>query len=265
MSSVNFKTIESVSDFRQLRSVWRANGATVGFVPTMGALHQGHLSLLERALAENTHVVVSIFVNPTQFNQSSDLQNYPRPLAQDLDLLKGCLEAYKKSATLVALLPQASDIYSDQFRFVVSETQMSQVLCGPGRPGHFSGVLTVVLKLFNIVQPHRSYFGEKDFQQLRLIQDMVHSLFLDVDVVPCATVREPDGLAMSSRNQRLTPEQRALAPEIYRALTSAVSASDAKAELSRQGFQVEYVEDLWGRRFVAASLGEVRLIDNVTL
>lgn len=252
------KVIETVREFRKLRQEWRDREESVGFVPTMGALHAGHLSLLDFARKDNRRVVASIFVNPTQFNDAKDLETYPQPRAQDLALLEAAgLDA--------VFLPQPKEMYADNYRFEVSEKEFSQVLCGPRRPGHFTGVLTVVLKLFNITQPDRAYFGEKDYQQLRLIRDMSESLFLDTQVIGCPTLREADGLAMSSRNLRLTPEQRELAPVLYRILQSAPDVQTAAQEMTEAGFRVEYVEEHWGRRFVAAHLGSVRLIDNVEL
>jgi pantoate--beta-alanine ligase len=240
-------------------AAWRRSiSAPVSFVPTMGALHQGHMSLVERAKENGAAVIVSIFVNPTQFNDPKDLQRYPRPLEQDLEMLE-------KAGVSAVFLPRAQEIYSDGYRFEVREKALSHVLCGPRRPGHFEGVLTVVMKLFLMVRPDRAYFGEKDYQQLRLIQDMAKAFFLGVEVVPVETMREPDGLAMSSRNLLLTPEHRERAPVLYRVLKTAPTAEAAAQELEQAGFRVDYVEEHWGRRFAAAFLGEVRLIDNVAL
>jgi len=249
------KRLESITDVR----AWRAGlHSRIGFVPTMGALHAGHLSLVERAKSECQTVVVSIFVNPTQFNDPADLNKYPRPLEEDLRLLK-------EARVDAIFLPRAAEIYSDEFRFEIREKRDSQMLCGPKRPGHFAGVLTVVAKLFHLIKPNKAYFGEKDYQQLRLIQDMCKALFLDVEVVPVATAREPDGLAMSSRNILLNPDERERAPLLYRALKTAASVTEARSMLSQAGFHVDYVEEHWGRRFGAAFLGQVRLIDNVEL
>lgn len=249
------KKIESARQMIQIRRELRGS---VGFVPTMGALHEGHFSLMKRARRECQTVVASIFVNPTQFNDSNDLEKYPRPLEQDLAGLAAAGVDY-------VFLPTPADMYADRFRFEVREKEISKFLCGAHRPGHFEGVLTVVMKLFNLVRPERAYFGEKDFQQLRLIQDMTEAFFLDVDVVPCATLRESDGLAMSSRNLRLTTQERELAPRLYQALKNARSAEEARRELELSGFKVDYIEERWGRRFGAAFLGEVRLIDNVEI
>ena len=222
----------------------------------MGALHDGHLSLLERARRENDLVVASIFVNPAQFNDPQDLKRYPRPVAEDVRKLKAAGADY-------LLLPSAEDIYPDGYRYRVTETADSSGLCGAFRPGHFDGVLTVVLKLLNLVRPARAYFGEKDYQQYRLIEGMAEAFFLDTEMIPCPTLREADGLAMSSRNLLLEPEHRALAPELYKALRKGGAPAAVKRRLAALGFEPDYVEERWGRRFAAARLGKVRLIDNV--
>ncbi|HMN69526.1 MAG TPA: pantoate--beta-alanine ligase, partial [Bdellovibrionales bacterium] len=167
--------------------------------------------------------------------------------------------------TDVAFLPIHDEIYGDRFRFEVREKEFTKMLCGATRPGHFEGVLTVVMKLFCLVRPTRAYFGEKDFQQLSLIRDMAKSFFLGVDVIGVPTVREADGLAMSSRNLLLKSEEREIAPRLYQIIKTAADAGVARRELSTLGFRVDYVEDVAGRRFAAAFLGSVRLIDNVEL
>lgn len=250
------KKIVSVSEMQDARLEW--NSYRVGFIPTMGALHDGHLALIERARHECDRVVVSLFVNPTQFNDPSDFKNYPKPLEEDLAKLR-------MAEVDAAFIPNADEMYADKFRYVVHEKEESEVLCGPGRPGHFDGVLTVVLKLLQIVRPQRAYFGEKDFQQLRLIQGMAQAFFLPTEIVPCPTLREPTGLAMSSRNRRLSPAEHEFAPRLYEILRTAADVSTAKKQMLDAGFDVEYVEEHWGRRFVAARLGNVRLIDNVEL
>ena len=252
------KVVESVAELAELR---RARGpGTTGFVPTMGALHDGHLSLLARAGADNDRCWASIFVNPAQFNEPADLAAYPRPLEEDLAGLRaaGCD---------LVFVPRAQDMYPDRYRYRVIENELSQRFCGAGRPGHFDGVLTVVLKLLMLVRPTRAYFGEKDYQQLRLVEGMVSAFFLDTEIVPCPLLREPDGLAMSSRNRLLTPAERARAPDFHRLLADSVaggrSADEAESTLARAGFDVEYVADHDGRRLAAVRLGHVRLIDNV--
>ena len=231
-------------------------GLTLGFVPTMGALHRGHLSLVERANVENDRVVISIFVNPTQYDDPSDLANYPRQLEQDL-------EQAEAAGAHFAFVPEYDDIYGDAYRFRLSERSLSRELEGAHREGHFDGVLTVVMKLFNIVRPDRAYFGEKDWQQLQLVRDMARAFFLDLEVVPCPIVREADGLAMSSRNVRLTPQERTLAPEFHRIMASGMAVDDMPAALEAAGFAVDYVERRGDRILGAVRLGKVRLIDNV--
>ncbi len=232
-------------------------GASIGFVPTMGALHAGHLALLERARAENERVVLSIFVNPTQFNDPGDLARYPRTLAADLELAQPWVDA--------VLAPTPGEFYPDGYRYRVTEGEVSRRWEGAHRPGHFDGVLTVVLKLLNAVQPARAYFGEKDWQQLRLVRGMVDALLLPVEVVACETVRDADGLALSSRNQRLSPLARARAAAFPRVLRAAPDAATAAETLRAKSFEVDYVEDVEGVRIGAVRLEGVRLIDNVRL
>jgi len=224
----------------------------------MGALHAGHQSLLRRAKAENGLAVASIFVNPAQFNDPRDLRHYPRTLAEDVKKL----EAEK---TDFLLLPSAEDMYPDGYRYRVSENAESGALCGAHRPGHFEGVLTVVLKLLSLVRADRAYFGEKDYQQFHLIKGMAEAFFLGTEIIPCPTLREADGLAMSSRNMLLEPEHRRLAPALHRALRAKAGPAEIKKKLAALGFRPDYVEDRWGRRFAAAKLGKVRLIDNVKI
>jgi pantoate--beta-alanine ligase len=171
----------------------------------------------------------------------------------------------EKNGVDVIFYPRPEEMYPDGYHYKVIENDFSNVLCGASRPGHFDGVLSVVMKLFNVVSPSKAYFGEKDFQQLTLIQGMVRAFFLDLVIVPVPTMREADGLALSSRNTRLKPEERLKAPAIYKTLKAAKSPSEAAAILAEQGLKVEYVTDLKGRRFAAAFLGDVRLIDNVQI
>lgn len=232
---------------------------TIGFVPTMGALHAGHVSLIERARRENDIVVLSIFVNPTQFDDSNDLDRYPKTLESDLKMARaaGCDHV---------ILPTENQMYQDGYRYRVSENMFSEKLCGAHRPGHFDGVLTVVLKLFHIVQATRVYFGEKDFQQLELIRGMVKAFFLPVEIIPCAIIRESDGLAMSSRNTRLAEPDRRRAARFQEILSHAPNADEARLSLARAGFDVDYVEDVNAgdvvRRYGAIRIGAIRLIDN---
>lgn len=250
------KVVKEVSECRALRATWPEG--EVGFVPTMGALHPGHLSLVDRSLAENRHTAVSIFVNPAQFDARNDLDSYPATPGDDLALL----EARGVDAVL---MPRARDMYPDGYRYRVTESDLSERWCGAHRSGHFDGVLTVVMKLFQLVRPTRAYFGEKDFQQLLLVQGMAAAFFLPVEVVACPTVREPDGLAMSSRNARLDADQRRLARSFSRSLRQAPDPQGARTLLEEAGFVVDYVEDHAQRRLGAVRLGDVRLIDNVPL
>ncbi|HWR99983.1 MAG TPA: pantoate--beta-alanine ligase, partial [Prolixibacteraceae bacterium] len=260
----------------------RNSGFTIGFVPTMGALHQGHLSLVERAGRENDRVVVSIFVNPNQFNDSNDLKNYPRTLEADLKLLSSLPCDYIFSPEIEEMYPEPD---TRKFDFGTLETVME----GYFRPGHFNGVAQVVSRLFDIVGPDKAYFGLKDFQQYSIIKNMVSMLGYPVEIIACDTVREPDGLAMSSRNALLTKEHRAVAPQIYRILQEAQAKAgtftpkEVKREVtdkinSTGLLRVEYfdiVEELtlksvasWdeeGKKVgcIAVFAGSVRLIDNI--
>lgn len=250
------KIIKGIRNWIKLRGGRTFSGKTVGFAPTMGALHEGHLSLLRRAKRENDISVASVFVNPAQFNDPGDLERYPRTLKADAQLLE-------LAGTDFLLLPSAEEMYPGGYRYRVSENTDSLPLCGARRPGHFEGVLTVVLKLLSLVRADRAYFGEKDYQQYRLIKGMAEAFFLNTEIVPCPTVREPDGLAISSRNRLLKPGERSLAPELNRALRSSAGPARIMKELAALGFRPEYIEERWGRRFAAAKLGKVRLIDNV--
>ncbi|MBF0554194.1 MAG: pantoate--beta-alanine ligase [Nitrospirae bacterium] len=192
---------------------------TVGFVPTMGALHEGHLSIVRDSIKANDITVVSIFINPTQFSQGEDYTRYPRDYDGDIRKLDGLSAGAGK--IVAVFMPDAVDIYPDGYKTYVEVRGLSSQLCGLFRPGHFTGVATVVLKLFNAVRPTRAYFGLKDYQQCVVLKKMVTDLNLDVEIVLCPTVREPDGLAMSSRNAYLSTEQRLDAPGIYKALKDA--------------------------------------------
>lgn len=248
--------VTSINEWREIRR--QLNGKTIGLVHTMGHLHAGHMSLCARSKQENDITVAAIFVNPTQFNQTSDFDLYPRTLEEDKALLM------KEGIDYLVLFP-ASDLYRDDYQIQVSETEISKVLEGEYRPGHFTGMLTIVLKFLNIVAPTRSYYGEKDFQQLMLIKKMAHALFLAIDIVGCETRRADDDLALSSRNTRLTKEQREFANHFPKLLQSKLSAEEVSAELRNLGFKVDYVVDLWQRRLGAVWVGDVRLIDNIPL
>ena len=250
------KVFTSISEWQ----TWRAamHESPVGFVPTMGALHQGHLSLVAASREHNVFTIVSVFINPKQFDDSADFDAYPNDFRKDLERLKN-------AGVGAVLLPDAAQIYADDYRFKVTENDFSQRLCGAHRPGHFDGVLTVVMRLLNLVRPDNAYFGEKDYQQLQLIRDMTSAFFMPVNIVACATVREADGLAMSSRNQHLDASSRAKAASLYATLKQSHTANDARKVLAGQGFDVDYVEDIAGRRLAAARLGNTRLIDNVEI
>jgi pantoate--beta-alanine ligase len=249
---------DRVTSWRERRVADARHGLTLGFVPTMGALHEGHLSLVQQSRRENDRTLVSIFVNPTQFDEPADLEAYPRTLAPDLKLLETAGVDY-------VLLPSAEELYADGFRYRVSECELSTVLEGAHRPGHFTGVLTVVLKLLNIASADRAYFGEKDWQQLRLVRAMAEAFFLPTTIVACPTVREASGLALSSRNSRLHGNDREHAAHLHRILTTASTSDQAVDGLTAAGFAVDYVEDRDDRRLAAVRFRGVRLIDNVPL
>ncbi|MFD6350479.1 pantoate--beta-alanine ligase [Nocardia tengchongensis] len=258
---------------KALRSV----GRRVALVPTMGALHEGHLELVRLAKVTNTTVIVSIFVNPLQFGANEDLDKYPRTLDADVELLRG-------EGVELVFAPSAQDMYPFGPRTTVQAGPYGDILEGATRPGHFSGVLTVVSKLLNICQPHEAFFGEKDYQQLALIRQMVVDLNMDVKVVPAATIREADGLALSSRNRYLSAEERELATTLSAALLAGRHSSgrgpEAVLETARAvldtapGIEVDYLalrgsdfSDEWptgnARLLVAARIGSTRLIDNM--
>ena len=257
---------------------------TIGFVPTMGALHAGHEALLQQSRGENDVTVLSIFVNPTQFNVAADFDAYPRTNERDLRIAE-------HHGVDAVYMPSTESIYPDGWRVFIEPGSASDPMEGAGRPGHFRGVATIVSKLFHAVQPHRAYFGKKDYQQLAVIRQMVSELDFDIEIIGVDTIRHDDGLAMSSRNVRLTSEQRASAPVIYQALTSARHAvatgnNDARAieEMITQEIQteplctVEYVSLVRRDNLssistmtedsvvcVAVWFGDVRLIDNIEL
>lgn len=252
------RLIHTVAEWRSLHDEHRRAGRTIGFVPTMGALHAGHASLFQAARRDHAVVLVSVFVNPTQFDEAHDFEKYPRALAADLAVMDA-------SGVDVVFAPTVAGMYPNGTRYAVTENEFSRELCGAHRPGHFAGMLTVVLKLLQVARADAAYFGEKDYQQLLLIRGMVEAFFIETRIVACPTVREPDGLALSSRNARLSPDERALAPTFHRALLTASTAAAASAQLRSAGFVVDYVEDRDGRRFGAVRLGSTRLIDNVTI
>lgn len=256
-------TAETVHTMRIITTSgqWRHELATlgassIGLVPTMGALHEGHLSLVRRSRIENDITVVSIYVNPTQFNNPHDLDSYPRTLDDDYRLLE-------REGTDYLYLPDYHCMYPDGYRYRLHEIELSTILCGASRPGHFDGVLSVVLKLLAAIGPHRAYFGEKDYQQYLLVDGMVKAFQLPTAIVPCPILRESSGLAMSSRNRLLSSEEKRKAPEFHRILDSGTSIEGIRQNLEACGFIVDYVEEHFGRVFGAVVLGHVRLIDNI--
>lgn len=277
------KIVHTKSDVRAAVAAARAEGKTIGLVPTMGALHEGHLSLASGAAEACDFVIVSIFVNPTQFGPGEDLERYPRDLEGDARKLE------EIGAHLI-FAPDASEMYASDACTVVSVRALIDGLCGAYRPGHFDGVTTVVSKLFNIVTPDRAYFGLKDYQQFVVIRRMARDLEMPVEVIGLPTVREDDGLAMSSRNLYLTPEQRAAAPRLYQALQAGAEAARGGATgdevqqivtemiAGEPLFKVQYVKAVDAHTLhpmdgnpgpmviaVAAYLGDTRLIDNITV
>ena len=244
-----------LNEWRQARQSLPAH-ASLGFVPTMGNLHLGHASLYTASREENDVTVASIFINPTQFNRTDDFIHYPRTLDADLELLKEIGVDY-------CLLPTEPAIYKDDYHYQIQEDSYSLLLEGKQRPGHFTGVLTVVMKLFNLVKPHRAYFGEKDYQQLQLIRNMVAAFFMDIEIKSCQTIREASGLACSSRNNRLNYEQRKLADQFASIFHQTELANEQLiTKINNLGIEVEYLEKHKNRRLVAVKIGSVRLIDN---
>ncbi|WP_339108395.1 pantoate--beta-alanine ligase [Thioclava sp. GXIMD4216] len=273
--------IRNSAELQDKVAAWKRSGMLVGVVPTMGALHDGHLSLVKAARAQSDRVIVTIFVNPMQFNNTDDLSKYPRDEARDLALLD-------EAGVDVLFAPDVAEVYPDGFSTTVSVSGVSAPMEGEHRPGHFDGVATVVAKLFGMTQAGRAFFGEKDWQQLQVVRRMVRDLNLPVTVIGCPTIREADGLAMSSRNVRLSHEDRSMAPLLHQVLQElaaslragadvGVALASARAELAAKGFgTVEYLDLRAGdslaplaqlednaRLLVALWLGNVRLIDNI--
>ena len=276
------KIVSSIKDLKNFLALEREKGKKIGLVPTMGALHAGHISLVKRCVAENDICVVSDFVNPTQFNDKHDLETYPRTLEADCALLEpvGCDYVFA---------PSVAEMYPEPDTRVFDLGPVAAVMEGPRRPGHFNGVAQVVSKLFYIVEPDNAYFGEKDFQQIAVIREMVRQLNLPVHIVDCPIQREADGLALSSRNTRLTPEQRQKAPVIARTLKESTPFVPAKSVQEVIDFvvntinqvpemKVEYFEIVDGNTMqpiqnwsdttypvgcITVYCGEVRLIDNI--
>ena len=279
------KIINNISDMYEYSAKLKKRGHTAGFVPTMGALHDGHLSLVDRAALENKKVIVSIFVNPAQFGPGEDFDRYPRPVKKDLKMLK---DTRKVDCVFT---PDKDSMYPPgSATFVSLENEMTNVLCGASRPGHFKGVTTVVAELLNIVKPDRIYLGQKDAQQAIILSKMMRDMHFSTEPVICPIVREKDGLALSSRNAYLTPEQRDTAPVLYKSLQMAESmvelgersAETLKKEIRRKikeaGVEIDYVEAvdaatlapvsaISGNVLIAAAIfvGKTRLIDNTII
>ena len=251
------KVVESISEWQNIRSSIQ-KPKTIGFVPTMGNLHQGHFSLFQKSLEENQLTVGSIFVNPTQFNQPEDYLNYPKTLEHDIDKLTELGVDY-------CLIPTQEELYVDDFHFQVTENNISLTMEGQHRPGHFTGVLTVVMKLLQLIKPHKSYFGMKDYQQLKLIQGMVQAFFMDTEVIGCPIIREESGLACSSRNNRLNNDEKKLAEQFASIFHQCLDIASTQKALNALGIDVEYIEDREGQRFIAVKIGDIRLIDNFEL
>ena len=266
----NIRIAERVDEVREQVKAWRREGLTVGLVPTMGYLHEGHKSLIDRAVGENDRVVVSIFVNPTQFGPGEDLESYPRDLARDAGICEAA------GADLI-FHPEAGEMYFDDFCTFVDMNDLTGGLCGKTRPTHFRGVCTVVSKLFHIVAPDRAYFGQKDAQQLAVIRRMVRDLNFDLEIVGCPIVREEDGLAKSSRNTYLSEDERQAATVLHRGLCAGEEIIAAIKERIQDEplARIDYIELVdWDTlkpverisgevlAAVAVYIGKTRLIDN---
>lgn len=250
--------IKSVDQWINLFKEIQKESRTVGLIPTMGALHAGHISLIKRSLSENQVTAATIFINPTQFNNPDDLSNYPTTWDEDIAKLKSVGVDY-------LLYPKYEDLYRDAYRYKVIETEYAKDLCGATRPGHFDGVLTIVMKLINITRATNAYFGEKDWQQYHLIKGMAETFFMDTKIVPCPLIREESGLAMSSRNKLLTDAHKKIAPLFYRTISSQMDLDQMEKALRKNGFVIDYLKILDKRIFGAVFLGKVRLIDNVCI
>ena len=250
--------VESLLEWDRTRASPFFDERTVGFVPTMGNLHPGHISLMEQARCQNDISVLSIFVNAPQFDSPTDLANYPRTGDSDI-------EKARELGFDFVLCPTYAELYPDGYTFRVTESDLSLTLCGKQRKGHFDGVLTVVLKLLRLVRPHRTYFGEKDYQQLQLVKGMVSAFFLDTEIIACKTVRDQNGLALSSRNRNLSATERKLAIQFPQLLRKGLPVDQIIELLKEAGFVVDYVEEEMGRRLGAVRVGETRLIDNIEL
>lgn len=248
------KVLKNIDDFVAYR---KSLSSSVGFVPTMGNLHDGHLALVKKAKKENTTLIVSIFVNPTQFNQEGDFINYPKTLDADLEKLA-------HAGVDACFLPTKAMMYPDDYQIQVCENTLSTFMEGKHRPGHFTGVLTIVLKLLNLVMANNAYFGEKDYQQYLLIDKMTKALFLQTKIHPCQTIREKgSALALSSRNNRLSEKQKSLAVKIANLFHQpSLAINELAMLLNDEPIKLDYLEEHFNRRFIAYYIDDVRLIDN---
>jgi pantoate--beta-alanine ligase len=250
------QVIDSVHKWKLIRASLKDK--TIGFVATMGCLHTGHKKLITESLSNNNITVVSLFINPHQFNNSSDLSSYPITIDEDLNLLRELKVDY-------VLTPTQKMLYPDNYKFKIVENNIANTLEGKARPGFFEGVLTVVLKLLLLVNPNIAYFGEKDFEQYELIKNLAQAFLLDCKIEMISTARETSGLAYSSRNKRLTHQEKKLAANIYYYLKHEPNQHKLKLSLEKKGFQVEYIQERQKRRFIAARINNIRLIDNIKL
>jgi pantoate--beta-alanine ligase len=247
--------IRNISKLKKLIRKWKNGNQTIGFVPTMGALHAGHLSLVKKARKETDRVIVSIFVNPMQFAPHEDLKKYPRPFAKDKALCR-------QAGADIIFYPTPEEIYPKGFKTYISMNELPDVLCGRSRPGHFNGVMTVVAKLLNITEPDIAYFGLKDYQQITIIKQMVRDININVSIKAMPIIREKDGLAMSSRNQYLTPDLRAKATRLYKAL---IKAKDSVKKGERSGSKIISQMKMIIKKGREAKIDYVSIVDRDTL
>lgn len=276
--------VQKIQEMKEIVKRLKKEGKSIGFVPTMGYLHEGHLSLVRLSKQQNDITIMSIFVNPIQFGPNEDYDKYPRDFERDKSLAE-------KEGVDYIFYPSVKEMYPEDFKTVVSVKKITEIMCGKSRPGHFDGVATVVLKLFNIVNPDRAYFGQKDAQQLAVIKQMVKDLNLDVEIIPCPIVREQDGLAMSSRNVYLSEEERKSAAVLYRALNlakemiekgekdvSSIKRAMEEMILKEKYTKIDYIEFVNNETFeiiskvegkvliaLAVFVGKARLIDNIVV
>ena len=251
------KIIKNITAWQKLRSEFHPN-KTLGVVMTMGALHQGHLSLVQKSQQDNDYTLVTLFVNPAQFNDQNDFINYPDTFAKDIQYLQ-------KASVNFVLCPPQQEIYNNNYSYQISENFLSKTLCGQSRPGHFDGVLTVVMKFLQLAQADRAYFGEKDYQQLKLIQNMAQAFFMPTEIIGCPIVRDDNGLAYSSRNLRLSDQERKKANTFAKIIRQYKNADKAKQALMDNNITIDYLEEYFGRRFAAVNINNIRLIDNIAL